>query len=176
MPCENLTKRTRRLALAALLGAIIFASKGFIPSPLNKMLIGVHALILASGALLLKGKGATFISLVAGILSASWNAALAPLTFLFSLLYGLLVDGSFLLFKVNVVRGEAKKGNAAAAMAVSTMIVGLTSYYATVHLAGLVPSSFLLEIMILAMGTISGAAAGYLASVIWNKYLKDLKF
>lgn len=84
------------------------------------------------------------------------------------------MDGSFLLFKVNIVCGEAKKGNAAAAMAMNTMIVGLTSYYVTVHLAGLVPSSFLLEIMILAVGTISGAAAGYLASVIWNKCLKHL--
>lgn len=131
--------------------------------------------MLALGALLYRSKGAIFISLIGGVLTALWNVALAPFTLFFALLYGLLVDSSFLLLKIDVAYSKAMTIKVVTAMTASTMIVGLSSYYMTVHLTGLLPSSPPLEIMILFVGTINGAVAGYLASLIWNRYLKTFK-
>ncbi len=168
-------RQTKRLATAVLFGVIIFIAKVFIPSPINKMLIGIQALMLALGALLYRSKGATFISLVGGVLTALWNAALAPFTLFFALLYGLLVDASFILLKMDAAHSGNITIKLVIAMTASTMVVGLASYYVTVHLTGLLPSSPLLEIMILVAGIINGAVAGYLASLIWNSYLKTFK-
>jgi hypothetical protein len=168
-----MSTKTKRLATAILFGVIIFVAKAFIPSPLNKMLVGIQALVLALGALLYRSKGATFISLIGGILTALWNIAFAPFTLFFALLYGLLVDFSFLLLKISahVAYGKTLTIKLVTAMTVCTLIVGLASYYVTVHLTGLLPRSLSLEIMILVAGTINGAVAGYLASLIWNNYL-----
>ncbi len=170
-----MSQQTKRLATASLFGVIIFVAKAFIPSPINKMLVGVQALMLALGALLYGSRGATFISLIGGVLTALWNVALAPFTLVFALLYGLLVDSSFLLLKIDVAHSETITIKLVTAMTTSTVIVGLASYYVTVHLIGLLPSSPPLEIMILVAGTINGAVAGYLASLIWNSYLKTFK-
>lgn len=173
---ENLIHDTKRLAVTALFGVIIFVTKTLAPSPINKMLIGVHAFVIAIGALLAGKWGATFVSLIEGILTASWNIALAPFTLIFSLSYGLLVDLSFSLFRVNAEKGEVKTGRLIISMTVSTMLVGFMSYYVTVHQLELMPRSLPLEAIILFVGTASGALAGYFASLFWNKHLRNVKF
>lgn len=145
------------------------------PSPLNKMMIVIQALLLAIGSLIIKEMGATHIALIGGILTALWNLALAPFTFSFALLFGLSVDGFFFLFKVDIADGKVKTSRLVAAMTLSTMLVGVSSYYATAYLAGLVARNPLIEILILVTGTISGSIAGYLASLVWNKHLKSVK-
>jgi hypothetical protein len=172
---ENLVHYAKRLTIVVLFGVLIFMTKTLIPSPLNKMLIVAQALLLALGTFLVKNKGATLISLVGGFLTALWNVALAPFTLFFALLYGFLVDISFSILRVKVENGDVKSYRIVAAMTLSTMLVGLLSYYVTVHLIHLIPSSLLTEVMILIMGTISGALGGYLASFVWNHYLKDIK-
>ncbi|MCK4478273.1 hypothetical protein KAU88_07080 [Candidatus Bathyarchaeota archaeon] len=167
--------QTKRLAIATLFGAIIFITKALLPSPINKMLISIQALMLALGTLLLKKQGATFVSLIGGVLTALWNVAFAPFTLFFALLYGLLVDAFFLLFRIDVAHGEVKATKVMTAMTMSTSLVGFTSYYVTVHLMALIPRSLPLEVLILVMGTISGAVAGYFASLIWNNHLKNLR-
>ncbi len=167
--------KAKRLALATLFGVIIFLSKTIFPSPVDKMFIVVHALLLALSALLLRRKGATYVAVIGGVLTALWRAALAPFTFVFAVLYGLFVDGFFFIFKVNVAEGDVETRRLVASMTVSTALLGLISYYATVFLFGLVPRNPVLEISILVIGTTSGAVAGYLASVIWNKHLKNVK-
>ncbi|MCW3984888.1 MAG: ECF transporter S component [Candidatus Bathyarchaeota archaeon] len=173
--------QTKRIAIATLFGAIIFITKALLPSPINKMLIGIHALMLALGTLLLKKQGATFVSLIGGVLTALWNVAFAPFTLFFALLYGLLVDAFFLLFRIDVAHGEVKATKVVTAMTMSTSLVGFASYYVTVHLPStralmaLIPRSLPLEVLILVMGTISGAVAGYFASLIWNSHLKNLR-
>lgn len=170
-----MTRFTKRVAIAAIFGAVIFVTKAFAPSPLNKMIIVVHALLLAVGALLLRKMGATYVALIGGVLSAMWNLALAPFTFLFAVLYGLFVDCFFFLFKVGIVGGKVERGRLVAAMTLSTVLVGVSSYYVSVHLR-LLPRNPLMEVIILGVGPISGAVAGYVASVVWNKHLKNVKF
>lgn len=165
------------MAFAAVFGVVTFMTKIFVPFPVNKMFVVIQALLLAVGALILGKMGATYIALIGGILTALWNPALAPFTISFALLYGLLVDGFFFLFKVDIVEGRVATSRLIAAMTLSTMLVGVSSYYATTHLLDLdlIPRNLSIEIIILIMGTISGSTAGYFASLIWNRYLRNAR-
>jgi hypothetical protein len=173
---ECLGQSTKRVAIATLFGAVTFITKIVVPSPIDKMFIVVHALLLGLGALLLRRMGATYVAVIGGVLTALWRVALAPFTFLFALLYGLFVDGFFIIFKVNPVGGEVKTVRLVASMTLSTALVGFLSYYVTVFMLGLLQRNLVLEVSILAIGTLSGAVAGYFTSIIWNKYLKNAKF
>ena len=145
-------------------------TKALAPSPINKMLVVIQALLLALGSLFVGTLGATCVALAGGILTALWNLALAPFTFLFALLYGLFVDSFFFLFKVDIVEGRVKASRLIGAMALSTMLVGISSYCTTAHLTGLVPRNLVTEIAIMIVGTVSGSVGGYLASIVWNRY------
>lgn len=168
--------KTKRVALATLFGAVIFLSKTVMPSPIDKMFIALHALLLALGSLLLRRMGATYVAVIGGVLTALWRTALAPFTFVFALLYGLFVDGFFFIFKVNhAAFRSVETRRLVASLTVSTALLGLISYYMTVFIFSLVQRNPVLEVCILAIGTLNGALAGYLASIIWNKYLKNVK-
>jgi len=171
-----LKQTSKRVAVATLFGAVIFVSKTVLPSPVDKMFIVVHAALLALGALLLRRMGATYVAVVGGILTALWRSALAPFTFGFALLYGLLVDGLFLVFRVNTKGGEVNTRMVVAIMMVSTALTGFLSYYVTVFPFGLFQQNPAIDAAILAAGILSGMVAGYLASVIWNKRLKHVRF
>ncbi len=145
------------------------------PSPIDKMFIGIQALLLALGALLLKKMGATYVAIIGGFLTSLWRISFAPFTFVFALLYGLFVDIFFLIFKVNTTDDEMKTSRLVASMTVSTALVGLISYYTTVFPFGLLPRNPLLELSILIVGALNGSVAGYFASIIWNNYLKKAK-
>jgi len=167
---------SRRVVIGTLFGVVVFLTKVVAPTPINKMLVIVQALMLALGALLLHKWGATLVSLIVGVLSALWNVVLAPFTIVFALFYGLLVDFFFTLLRVSIVGGEVKTVRLVTAMTISTLLVGGASYYVTVHLMELIPSNIFMEVVILVAGTISGAAGGYLAKVIWSKYLQSAEF
>jgi len=83
--------KSRRVALAALFGVLIFISKILVPTPIDKVIVGVQAIFLALSFLLLGFLGATWVALVGGLLTAIWRAPFAPITLMFALLYGLLV-------------------------------------------------------------------------------------
>lgn len=165
---------TKRIALATLFGTLIFITKTIAPSPIDKMLIFIHALLLALGSLLLRGKGATYAALIGGILTALWRIALAPFTLLFAFLFGLFVDGFFFLFKVHINEDKVSTARLVASMTISAALVGLLSYYTSITF-GLLPRDLILEVSILTGGTLSGAIAGYFAAHVWNKYLKNVK-
>lgn len=168
--------KTKRVALATLFGAVIFLSKTVMPSPIDKMFIALHALLLALGSLLLRRMGATYVAVIGGVLTALWRTALAPFTFVFALLYGLFVDGFFFIFKVNhAAFRSVETRRLVASMTVSTALLGLISYYMTVFIFSLVQRNPVLEVGILVIGTLNGTLAGYLASIIWNRYLKNVK-
>lgn len=167
--------KTKRVAFATLFGAVIFLSKTVIPSPIDKMFIVSHALLLALSSLLLRRMGATYVAVIGGVLTALWRTALAPFTFVFALLYGLFVDSFFFIFRINPTENDVKTRKLVAAMTVSTGLLGLISYYVTVFIFGLVERNLLLEVGILVIGTFNGTVAGYLTSIIWNKYLKSVK-
>jgi hypothetical protein len=116
---------------------------------------------------------------------AFWRAATAPFTFAFALMYGLLVDGLILGFKAKSVKGDVKTSRMVAAVTVSSGIVGLTSYYVTVFVIQIIPRSptvvpiagleiNVVETGILIAGLINGFIAGYMASHIWKRNLKQL--
>jgi len=163
------------VTVATLFGAVIFVTKTVLPSPIDKMFMFIHALLLALGALLLRRMGATYVSVIGGVLTALWRIALAPFTFVFALLYGLLVDGFFYIFKVNTADERVRTGRLITSMTLSTALVGLLSYYVTVFLLGLLQRNPILEVGILIVGTFNGTIAGYLASIIWKKHLKNAK-
>ncbi len=172
---DSLVQITRRIAVTTVFGALIFVSKTLIPSPINKMIVVFQALLLALSSLLLKRFGATYSGLIGGVLTALWNLALAPFSFVFALLFGLLVDGLFFLLRVDMLGEEVNVTRVVAAMTLATAFVGVLSYYSTTHLIVLIPRNLAMEITILIIGIVSGALAGYLTSVIWNKYLRNVK-
>ena len=171
----NLRLQSKRVAVATLFGAVMFTTATILPSPIDKMFIIVHALPLALGALLLRRFGATYVAIVGGVLTALWRTALAPFSFVFALLYGLLVDGFFFIFNVYVDDGTVKTGRMMASMTISTALVGVLSYYVTVLSLNLLQRNFALEVAILVAGTLNGIVAGYLTSIIWNKHLKNAR-
>jgi len=168
-------QHTKRIAIATVFGALIFVSKTLVPSPVNKMIVVVQALLLALSSLLLRRLGATYSGLIGGVLTALWNLALAPFSFVFALLFGLLVDGLFFVLNVNIPGKEVNTIRIVAAMTLATAFVGALSYYSTTLLIELIPRNLVMEIIILVVGTASGALAGYVASVIWNRYLKNIR-
>lgn len=172
---EFLVSKTKRVALATVFGVVVFLSKTFLPSPIDKMFSLPHALLLSLGALLLGTLGATYVAGIGGALTALWRIALAPFTFFFALLYGLLVDFFFFVLKANTGEGNVKVSRLVASMAVTTALLGVSSYYTTVFIADLLPRNPMLELGILVMGTINGTIAGYFSSIIWNRYLKNFR-
>jgi len=167
---------TKKLALTTLFGVVVFLSKTIVPSPIDKMFIVVQALLLTLGALLLRKMGATYVAIVGGILTALWRTAYAPVTFATALLYGLFVDGFLLVARVNEAEGKVKTRRLVISVTVSTALLGYLSYYMSSIVLGLVPRNPTLEVIILFAGALNGVVAGYLASIIWNKHLRNIIF
>jgi hypothetical protein len=168
----------RKIAIAVVFSALIALSKSLTPSPMNKMIIVIQALLLALSSLILRaytrGFGATLTGLVGGCLTAMWNIALAPFSLVFALLFGFLVDGLFFAFRVDGEKSRVDTWRIVAGLTLATAIVGFFSYYVTTYLTGVVPHNIGLEVVILTMGTFNGAVAGYFTSVVWSRYRVNL--
>ena len=100
-----------------------------------------------------------------------WRAAYAPFSLIFAIAYGLLVDGSFHLFRVRMPDGNVQTRRVVASLTLSTAVVGLSSTYVTISI-GLMPMIPTLYAIIIIVGIINGVAAGFVTSFIWNRYLK----
>ncbi|MCX8177760.1 MAG: hypothetical protein N3F10_05645 [Candidatus Bathyarchaeota archaeon] len=162
-----------RNLITILLGVAVFAAKTILPTPIDKTLTVFQAFFLTVGAMFSKPYGATKVAAVGAALTAVTRPQLAPLTAIFALLYGLLTDVLVNKLKVASPDGRVEAGRATAAASVSTSITGVLSYYFSVHVLGVLPRAPILEIAVLTAGIISGALGGYLASVVWNKALKN---
>ncbi len=163
--------KTKKIALATLFGALISLSKVIVPSPLDKVVIGVQALLLALGALSLERMGATYVAIIGGSLTALWRISFAPFTFAFALLYGLFIDISFLLLKVKTLSQNAIRIRLIVSLTLSTALLGFLSYYTTVFILDLLPRNLMLEVGMLIIGTLNGLVAGYFTYIVWNGYL-----
>lgn len=166
---------TRKITLATFFGILVFLSKTFMPTPIDKILILPQPLFLTLGYLTSGFLGATYTSLIGGMLTAIWRASFAPFTILFATLYGLLIDVLCRLFgvKPGLVR-EIKRNRLVIAVTIATVIIGLLSYYITVYIFMLLPRNIMLEVGILIAGTINGIVAGYLTFYVWKKIYKIL--
>jgi hypothetical protein len=154
---------------------------------MNYILIVVEAVLLALSGLFIRKVGATYVGAVGGLLTALGSPALGPFTFLFTLIFGVLVDFFFLIFRINASHQRVNRNRLMASMAVSTMLIGILSYSAFAFLPQFVPlakefsgiglfiqRSTMLDALVLFMGPVTGIVAGYAASYLWNKYLRHV--
>ena len=181
-----LTQKAKRLFITALFGSIIFVVNVFLPPPLNYVLIVVQAVLLALSGLFIKA-GASYVGAVGGLLTALGSPALGPFTFLFTFLFGVLVDSFLFIFRIPASPEGVNRNRLMAAMAFSTMLIGLISYsafalfpqfipFAKEFSAGLfIQRSTMLDALVLFMGPATGITAGYAASYLWNKYLRNIR-
>jgi hypothetical protein len=181
------TQKLSQLFLIALFGSIIFVVNVFLPPPLNYILIVVEAVLLALSGLFIRKVGATYVGAVGGLLTALGNPALGPFTFLFTLIFGVLVDAFIIIFRISGSREGVNRNRMMGAMALSTMLIGILSYSAFALLPQFIPlaqqfsgaglfiqRSTMLDAMVLFMGPVTGIVAGYAASFLWNKYLRHI--
>ena len=164
--------KSKRLALATFFGVLIFVSKIPLVTPLDKLLVIVQALLLALGYLVIGRVGATYVAVVGGLLTAILRSAFLPFTLLFAFMYGLFTDCFCTLFKVRAPQLSAVR--LTLSMGLSTGLIGLISYYTTVYVFMLLPRNLMLEVVILVLGTLSGLIGGYVAAIIWTKYLSKI--
>jgi hypothetical protein len=173
--------KAKRLFITALFSTIIFVANFFVPPPISYLLLAVQAVVLALSALFVGRAGATYVSLVGGVLSALSRPAFGPFTFVFTLLYGVLVDLFFFAFKIVPNEKGVSRNKVIAAMAISTGIIGFLSYYVIavyLKIVELTPleQTPMMSMLVILVAVGSGVAAGYAASYLWNKYLKSVVF
>lgn len=177
-------QKISQLFITALFGSIIFVVNVFLPPPINYVLIVVEAVLLALSGLFIRKFGATYVGAVGGILTALGNPALGPFTFLFTLLFGVFVDAFLFVFKIKASREGVNRNRLIAAMAVSTLLIGVLSYSAFAMFPQFIPfakgtglfiqRSTMLDALVLFMGPATGSVAGYAAAYLWNKYLRHI--
>ncbi len=160
---------SKKLAVATLLGGIAFVSNGFLPTPIDKTLVVFQALAFALSSLLIVEGGATYASVINGILLSIFRIGYFPLSLVFSVVYGALVDGFFHAFKVKR-QDHVNTAKLIISLALATAITGLASMYTTT-LIQLLPMVPILYFAILVIGVFNGVAAGYLTLLVWNRYL-----
>ncbi len=167
-----MVSKLRRIVLMSLFGVLIFMPKVMLPTPLDKILFLVQALVLGLGALLLGKLGATYTAFIGGLLTTILRPAFFPLSLLFAVLYGMLIDMFFMVFRVKTA-STLRNSRIIISTTLSTIFTGLVSYYITAHLLGLLPRNILIEITILVAGTATGAVGGWLITYLWKKGIQN---
>ena len=173
--------------MIALFGSIIFVVNVFLPPPINYVLIVVEAVLLALSGLFIRKIGATSVGAVGGLLTALGSPALGPFTFLFTFLFGVLIDTFLFLFRITGLREGVNRNRLILAMALSTMLIGILSYSAFAIFPQFIPiaqefsgvglfiqRSTMVDILVLFMGPTTGIVAGYASAYLWNKYLRHI--
>jgi hypothetical protein len=136
------------------------------------MVIGIQALCFSLAALLVAKGGAIYASFITGLLLSILRTSFFPFSLLFSLFYGLLIEGFFHFFKVN--KGKCVKSRRLILLlTVATGITGVVSMYLTTMLC-ILPMIPAMYLAIIVVAILNGAIAGYLTVIIWNKYISQL--
>jgi uncharacterized membrane protein len=167
-------QKAKRLFIAALFSSIIFVINFLVPPPISYLLIVVQAVILALANFFVGKAGATYVGLIGGFLSALSRPAFGPFTFIFTFLFGLMVDFFSLVFKVSFTKGVVNRNRVIFAMMFSTLIIGFLSYYTTAVYLNLVDLNPVMSGLVIFVATGSGISAGYAAAYLWNRYLKNI--
>jgi hypothetical protein len=167
-------QKTKRLFISTLFSSIIFVTNFFVPPPISYLLVVVQAVILALATFFVGIGGATYVGLVGGVLSALARPGFGPFTFLFTFLFGVIVDTFAFVFRVTAARDGVNRERAILAMASSTAIIGFLSYYLTAVYLQIVDLNLVMAGMVIFVAVGSGISAGYAAAYLWNKYLKSI--
>ena len=146
-----------------------FVSNGFLPSPFDKMFIVIQALAFALGSLIIAKSGAIYASFINGVLLSLFRTGFFPFSLFFSLIYGLLIDGSFQVFKVNQ-GNNVKAKRLVFSLTLVTGVTGIVSMFLTTTM-GLIPMVATMYLGVLVIGIFNGIIAGYLTLLIWNRFL-----
>lgn len=160
----------RNLALTSLFSAIIFIEKIIVPAPYDKLVsLFVQAALLMLGYLIMDLMGSFYISILSGTLLAFIRAEFALMTLSLSVAYGVLLG---LFAKILRVKSEVsiKSRRLIISSTFSSAIVGAISMSVTMIL-DLIPMNLGLIIVIFIGGLIQGALGGYLAGILWRRYI-----
>ncbi len=135
------------------------------------MVIGTQSLCFSLATLLFAEGGAVYASLVAGLLLSGLRTGFFPFSLMFSLFYGLLIDGFFHFLRVNDGNYVNSK-RLILSLTLATGITGVSSMYLTtmLNVLPMIPTMYL---AIIVGAIINGVVAGYLTVIIWNKYLSS---
>ena len=178
-------QKLQRLFIIALFGAIIFVANMFLPPPLNYLMMVVQAVLLALSGLFIHKVGAMYVGAVGGLLTALVSPALGPFTFFFAFLFGVFVD--VFLFALQNQRFTTRSqpqpidgchGSKHAAYCCFKLLC--ICHFSPILHHGLsycslfVQRSPMLDVLVLFMGPVTGAVAGYAAAYLWNKYLRHI--
>jgi uncharacterized membrane protein len=167
-------QKAKRLFIAALFSSIIFVMNFFVPPPISYLLIVIQAVILALATFFVGKAGATYVGLVGGVLSALARPAFGPFTFLFTFLFGVIIDAFTFAFKASPTKDGVNLNRAILAIAFSTAIIGFLSYYVTSVYLRIVDFNLVMSGLVIFVAVCSGISAGYAAAYLWNKYLKSI--
>lgn len=167
-----MVSRNKKIATATVFGSISFVATAFLNPPLSDFLIIIPSFFFALGFIVLGRGGATYVSLVDGLLTTPFKLSFAPFSLILALILGILIDLFATAFKARR-NSEIKTSMLTLTTALATAITGLAAYYSTVKVTGLLNTGFSVALTILVFGVISGAAAGFLASKIWNRNLRS---
>ena len=157
----------------------------FLPAPLNYMFIVLQTILLALSGLFIKNIGATYAGAVGGLLTALGSPGMGLFTFIALLLFGALIDITLRAFKIKNTPKGINRNRLITAMAISTMLIGIITYSASVIIPEytltqigiptfILQRSIILDVMVVFMGPATGVTAGYATAYLWNKYLKTI--
>jgi len=174
-----LVHKAKRIFITALFSSIIFVANFFVPPPISSLLIVVQAVVFALAAFFVGKAAASYVGLTGGILSALSRPAFGPFTFVFTFLYGVLVDVFFVVFKAYPNANAANRNRVILAMTISTSIIGFVSYYVIAvypKILELTPveATSMMSGLVIFVAAGSGICAGYAATFLWNKYLRNI--
>jgi len=167
-------QKAKRLFIAALFSSIIFVTNFFVPPPISYLLIVVQAVILALANFFVGKLGATSVGLVGGVLSLT-RSGFNIFTFIFTFLFGLLVDAFAFAFKASPAKDGVNRNRVMLAMAFSTAIIGFLSYYVFATYLQIIEFNMVMSGLVIFVAVGSGLSAGYAAAYLWNKYLKSIR-
>ncbi len=166
-------QKITRLLIVAFFASIMFMTRFFVPTPFDRLLIAVDAVLLVLSALFVKKFGASYVGAIGGVLIGLSIPSLIPFSIIFAFLYGVIVDGFLFLFRIRASEEGVNRNKLMLAMAFGTLLIAFISYYAS-EILMVIPPFPMIDMIVLFMGPASGISSGYAAAYLWNKYLKAM--
>jgi hypothetical protein len=144
--------------------------KIIIPAPYDKMVtVFIQITLLMLGYLMMGLSGSFFISVLSGTLLAFVRSEFLLMTLFLSVTYGVLLGISAELLKVksgvSINLRRLLLSSTISSVLVGSIGIGLTM------MLGLIPISWSLFAIMLVSGVVQGALGGYVAGILWRRYL-----
>jgi hypothetical protein len=169
---DSMRGRAYNLAIAALFSSAIFVEKILAPPPYDKFFsIFIESLLLCIGFMVLGFIGPISIGFISGLLLASVRGFLAPFTIILASIYGLLISFFSKLLKVREDL-SARGVRLALSSGIASAVTG-TLGTVVVFMLGLAIHPLIIASIFIA-GLAQGVLGGYLAAILWNRFLRRI--